>query len=684
MKKRRRIYKNLLLGTLSSLSIILNSLGAKMEVSANNLTYVSEENPPVEVRNNLIFAQNIDLNLKPTIESTAGFERMDVSAADIAAPKIENNKIYGWSQLRFSRPLSASDNIVVHYPISGTYNGKNVSLKLTLFDFYKSGASYYNTVNSNDAVTTLFINDLGNNGIVFRGLETFKTRYQFYTEDGSVVSFNNDAFINFNSLNGYDEATLFNQTKLKDNPYFNKYAHISEGISYLNKDVSSQIYALEKGNIKQYSLDELSPGNPTQITGALFAGASNDFEDVLGAATFTKNTISYQIKGNAPEFFVVASRGSAWIAPSGATLFNTLPEAPIKSVSDSDEQNVTEDKLNDLDDGIANGVTYKITQKVGTLGNDLLTKYSEFSFKDVLHDVYDMKTVQIGVFMGDKAEDVTNKFDVFVENHTVIAKAKSELLSDFSIYDGRTFTLKIDIKVDENKASSLLQKVSSIQNVANVSINNTPQMSNKVATLVSRKPLEISKTVNREIAQINEEILYTITVINDEFVEQKGEIVDDMTDILEQSEYIEGSLEIDGVKQTDSKDADNAEVTKHKISARITVSAKGQTVLRFKTRANKPTLDDKMINVAILKTRDGEIFSNEVQTIIPELQRLQKEEAPIHTEKEIDALPKTGKRNTYLLFTASFLNVFALIAYSLGYIIHMKHKENNKSVTTHI
>lgn len=639
MKGTKKI-KKLAIGSLIALvsgTLLLPAFTKQEKISAaDDVVLVSPTAPAIEAVNELSLAKDIDSKLQPKITSTANFTNTAVSVED--GPKVTLHGNYNWSHLVFNE-LKNTDTVTVSYPYVGTYKDKPISLNWTFSEFYKAGNTYHNATHPKSPKTELFINQSMYNGYVYRGIESFKLKYDFRYADGTVVEFDNNAFLGFNSLNGYNDEKKFDGEKYKDDPYFANYKNVTEGVSYLNKDASSKIYLMDNTNIKSYQVGETSPNNPA--TGTIFAGSNNLFEDAIGAKTFTKNSVSYQIKGKDQNFLIVGSRGSAWNTPSGATLFNVLPKKPAKKVSDTDEKLVIKDTLNDLEDGIKNGVTYTITQKVGVLGNDMLTQYSEFGFKDVLNDVYDAKNA-VTTVKDSHGNDVTSKFDIKIDGQTITANAKAELLSDVSIYDGRTYTMSINVKIDEAKAPSITTTVMDIPNTATVSVNNTPQVTNKVDTLIQRKPLDIQKAVNKEVAKVGEEITYTVTVNNPESITQSAEVSDDINNVLKYSNYTVESITIDGVKQTDAKDQDDAEILNNKISARIKVKAHDKSVITFKVKATKPTGDDAMKNIAILKTPDGEKPSNEVKTVVP----------PVSPKLPATNGNKTDKNETLVLLIA--------------------------------
>lgn len=632
MKKFKKTWQVFFISIVALVTIVPALMIQPQTVKAVDATPVDPNAPLVPEKNALTIAKSLpEPAAQPTITGTASFTKTTVDIA--GGPKVSLAGNYNWSRLVFNG-LSNTDSFSVEYPYAGKYDGKPISLKMTFTEFYNAGNTFYNKYQpAGTPAIEIYINQSAYNGYVYRGIESFKLKYEFKFADGKPVVFNNDGYLGFNSLNGYNELKRSNGTLIKDDPYFANYKQITEGVSYLNADPSSKAYTMQNGNMQSYPIADTSAGNPTQ--GSVFAGANNNFEDELGALTYTKNSVSFQIKGSAPEFFVVGSRGSAWNTPTSAPLFNTLPQKPEKRVSDSDETLVLKDTLKDLEDGIKNGVTYTVSQQIGTLGVDVLTKYTAFGFSDTLNDIFDAKNAVVKV-KDSLGNDLTSKFDIAIKGQEVVANAKKELIDDVAIYDGRTYTMTIAVKIDLNKAATIPTTLTSFPNVAKVAVNNTPQETNKVETLVLRNPMTIEKKVNKEIAKVGEEVEYSIIVKNPESIDQSGEVSDDITDVLQHSDYQIESIAIDGKKMTDAKDNDAAEITNKLITTRLIVPAKGQVVITFKVKATKPTGDDAMLNTATLKTPTGEVKSNEVKTIVPG--------GPV-PQTENKSLPATGREN---------------------------------------
>ena len=85
-----------------------------------------------------------------------------------------------------------------------------------------------------------------------------------------------------------------------------------------------QAYLMNTNNLKAY------------LTGIYF-GDSNDFEDIVGSKTFTRNAISYLIEDDSPTFTMLPinqGNGSAcWSAPNLSPLTILVPNDPTKEVS---------------------------------------------------------------------------------------------------------------------------------------------------------------------------------------------------------------------------------------------------------------------------------------------------------------------------------------------------------------
>ena len=129
-----------------------------------------------------------------------------------------------------------------------------------------------------------------------------------YADTGEPLSLSG-SYMSITSLNG-------------DLPQYDGDTASYEGVAYEYNDY--QTFVLQTNNLKEYL-----PG--------IYFGDSNNFTDVVGSETFTKNAVAFLIEDETPTFTIfsmVQGNGAAsWSAPNLSPLTILEPNQPVKNVS---------------------------------------------------------------------------------------------------------------------------------------------------------------------------------------------------------------------------------------------------------------------------------------------------------------------------------------------------------------
>lgn len=472
MKKNK-----LVTGLALSMMIAPMILGVGYSVDAA-MVNVDPESTEITAKNNFIIPSNPDVSkvkTKVTVKSATGKQSIIKPSAERNGnswedePVLDNfmnkgmyvkslkNTKYNQQAVHIS-DLKSTDTISVDFGALGVYKGKPANLKMEISDIIKSTAD-----NSTMTVTqrkTLDakggVNETGNgvgfkfsdspfDGMIYQNVAGFSFELVM-EQDGKAINFDGDTYIGINSLNGkvWDSeepvttrgATEGTSTgaegvwyeKMKEDPY------------YVTKDTS----LIERPNPFDSSQTIVS-GRPNNHV------LSHEFNknDRLGAEKFNMGTVSFQIKGTNPKFKVVNESASAWTSLSSATLFNVVPDKPEKDVIDESGESINKDKVKPGDK-----LTYEVSQKVGTLGVDLLAKYKVMNFVDPLPEQVDYLGAKL---VDEKGNEIKDAGDLTYDekSHTVTFVSNKDFLENKVAYAGETYSLLIDTQVkmgiDENE-----------------------------------------------------------------------------------------------------------------------------------------------------------------------------------------------------------------------------------------
>lgn len=399
----------------------------------------------------------------------------------------------GYSGLGFDiRNPQSTDKISTYHTRAAKYKDKWVDVEVTYSNFrYKYNTSLKDwveerghTVNDTGVLENhvyLDVNENLTNGYVYMNAESMKINLKFIdtqTKQPLLVDSYDSAedkshsFLTFNSLN-----------------YFVRRQNQSEFVKYDDMVNQNQVFVTNDTNI-EYGHPENS-----NVGSDYFYGAESDFTDKLGAQTFTRNSVSFELRGSDPNrghtFTVGASVAIAWNAFSGATLFRpTNPASPKKYVRNTSGQNIQGQTLD-----VQTPVDWEVTVPVGRMGVDMLEKYTKLQLRDTLPNEVDYLSYQ--VFDGNN-KDITSE--------TTLAKANQLLTVDFTPaylnsgmkYEGETYRVVFHTKIKADAPAGVR-----IQNQANVTYDKVTLETNR-PFVYSQTP--IPTTITKSIVQDGTEV----------------------------------------------------------------------------------------------------------------------------------------------------------------------------------
>lgn len=298
----------------------------------------------------------------------------------------------GASTARFMG-LSNGSTASITYENIGTYNDKAVGAKVTFTELGSLEALYY-------CETSFY------NGWWFIGRDS-ASRAQcrvdyFYADTKEAIRFDGNSFMTFNSLNTGEYASPLSGTTTG--------------------------YTASSTNVAV-----------TRVSGVpAFRGSDNSFTDYLGGSTFYKNSVSIPLYATGNTFYLGCNTHTGyWIAPSSASIAIPRPENPAKT-----ENGVT--FLEETEEGQA--ITYRITQKVHTLGVETVSRYSALRFVDQLPAEVDYVSAWLEDARGNQLNAGTVSYDR--DSHKVSYEFSSSFLSGGMAYQGESYTLVINTRVN--------------------------------------------------------------------------------------------------------------------------------------------------------------------------------------------------------------------------------------------
>lgn len=356
-----------------------------------------------------------------------------------------------------------NDTVTAYYKNAGTYEGRPIDLMMT---FSNMNYQYKGVAWGRDQIH-LQISESPFSGYVFYNMSHGIVEYSFYdSKTGRILNVDGNSFLTFNSLNGEYPGSVG-----------------GEFYNYLNYDVSQNnspvdAYVINGTNIALRSKSNLPYKSP------IFIGESNNFMDWLGSPTFTRNSVSFQIRGTHHKFVFGSGSNSAWQTPSSGVLFNVTAPDPTKEV-------VTQSGINATDNYVFGGekITYRIGQQVHVLGQDIMEKYDSIVIKDNLPNevMYDGARL-----VDENGNTVRNAghIDYDSRNHRVTFTASQEFLKETMVYNGETYYLEIDVTV-KDLHDGVNGRDIVFQNQASVIVNDVEKDSNMVTNKIRSHLAEI-------------------------------------------------------------------------------------------------------------------------------------------------------------------------------------------------
>jgi len=362
--------------------------------------------------------------------------------------------------------LKLGDRIDVNYKNVGTYNGQSIDVKLTI-----SNVQYARRSSLPDNGISLL--DFGENpfsGFYFANIEYGTVEYTFYySSSGKTVSLDGNSFLSFNSLNGYNLS-----------------AGLVEFVNYLNYDTSKagsavDAYVTSDTNVK-YQTRIANVG----YTSPAFVGVSNNFTDSIGGKTFTRNTVSFQLKGTTQKFIFGGGYRTGWTNISTGVLFNVTAVEPTMTVRNGSGQDINGKYI-----GAGQDLIYYVNQEISTLGQDILDKYSDWTVAAKLPSNVSYTKAELVDASGNVVRDA-GTFSYNSSTREVTFKASDNLLSNVMAYTGETYSLKIYTKVNTSLGNGV-----KIQNpAASSTINGVSKQSGTTVVTVDKTAPTLSISAN--------------------------------------------------------------------------------------------------------------------------------------------------------------------------------------------
>lgn len=387
------------------LTIIGSSfLGFSNLVSAEHIT-VDKDNPAINAKNNLLIEKEPDI---------VGLEVSGKAIDESRATVIQGNVV------EVIIPVSkfkTEDEISVKYKKVGTYLNEKVDVKVT----FKNIKLLKSPNNAWDDLK-LSLNENLYNGFFVNNASSFEMEITFYDQTNKEINLDS-SYITFNSLNESEFADrAVPDTTLKD------YTTHDSIVKYDNvASVNRNVYVGKGGTIPNVS------ENPVP---------DNFFEDVLGAPTFKRGTVSFEVKGTKQNFIVGSGNNRLWFTLNSATLFNVQPEKPTKKVIDLSGKDINKVQVRHGQE-----ISYLITQKVNILGQDLLEKYKKFIITDSLPKEVTYLSAEL---VDEKGTVIPNAGTISLDkdSNTLTFTGNDHLLKDVMVYEGESYSLKVNVRVD--------------------------------------------------------------------------------------------------------------------------------------------------------------------------------------------------------------------------------------------
>ncbi len=424
-------------------AVMLGVLNCSSQQASAELVIVDKDTETIDAKNNLLIDKAPELK-GVSIKSSS----IDEGRASITV----NPETVDFTLL--PNQFKQNDEISAKYEKVGTYKNEKVNAEVIF-----KNIRYVDSKNTNFSDLKITFNKNLYEGFFVSNADDFEINVKFFNQTGEVIDLEEGAFITINSLNKGEFANrLVPNNDLKDyitNDSVVKYKNVSP--------INREVYVGTGETIPMISETEVP---------------SDSFEDVLGAQTFKRATVSFEVNGTEQNFVIGTADQRIWFTLNSATLFNVVPEKPVKLI-----QNKNGDDINNETVKAGDLITYKITQKVNTLGMDILEKYKSMQIIDKLPPEVTFEKAEL---YDEKNQVVDEKgvSDLNNETNTLIYSVNPDYIEKEMAFNGETYILKVDTKVREGIESGTV-----IKNTAAVSINGKEQATNEV--VVSPEEVEV-------------------------------------------------------------------------------------------------------------------------------------------------------------------------------------------------
>ncbi|WP_317912065.1 isopeptide-forming domain-containing fimbrial protein [Carnobacterium maltaromaticum] len=383
---------------------------------------VDKDNPAINAKNNLVVEANperkgykVETNTGSRAKLYAKDENAPLNASSSNYVLEENfkknlapNYVKGYGATAVAlHDVKNTDTVTVTYNNVGNYNKKPVKAIATY-----SNIKYFDAPTDYD-YPMIDISENLFSGNIFFNVGSFNYDLEFrLAETDEVIEFNKDAYIGINSLN------------------------MGEFADY-SKSKENNVYITNDSLVKYQGVTAA-----TGVTGDYWRGSSNDFIDKIGSENFKKATVSFQIAGKKQSFTLGSEHGSGWMSISSATLFSVEPENPTKTVVNTQGKDINKIQVQH-----GQIISYLINQRINTLGQDLLEKYSTFIIEDTLPENVTFVSSEV---VDEKGNIIQNVGSINFDNKSNKVKytANENMLKNIMQYTGETYSLKINVKIN--------------------------------------------------------------------------------------------------------------------------------------------------------------------------------------------------------------------------------------------
>lgn len=397
---------------------------------------------------------HLDNKLKISTAATPNLKTVDSSSAANATYDDTSKTV------TITDPVD-SDAITADYGVVGTYQGKNVTAKVTISHLIIHSADHPAPSNlPANEVQIKFHPDFGG-GIETYNIAQDEVTIAFFDEKGNPITIDKDGYITVGSLNGPSTSTMGN-----------------EYVDYDNPDTSA--YVTEDSVVKYQT-------NPVTGTNNAYVGTSSDFTDKLGAPTSENGAVTFQLSGNTFNFLTGTTRytlknanhhwsyslttfESATVAPS------VLPK-PVLSVDK------TSAKAGDT-------VNYTLKQQVNTLGEDTLLRYQTWTQTVTLPSEVTFKQ---GNLLDGNGQVIAGAVVTYDEKtHQVTVTLPADYLQSTMPLNAETYSLELQTTVNKGVSNGENGIASGNSDIDSTTTNSNTVDTVYIAPVPAKQPASIT------------------------------------------------------------------------------------------------------------------------------------------------------------------------------------------------